>query len=95
MFGQGVRGGKYHQVVQDATVGAPVPADRRGIGLIPWLLLLQVEQPERGIDYALPDRVVVGQSGALDSKVQSAGSRNVVEIESRQVENLGHVELGS
>ncbi len=44
IFGKGVRGGKYHQVVQDATVGAPVPAVRRGIGLIPRLLLLQVEQ---------------------------------------------------
>jgi hypothetical protein len=59
------------------------------------LLLLQVEQPERGVDYALPDPVVVRQSGALDGKVQSAGSRDAVEIESRQVEDLGHVELGS
>ena len=95
IFGQGVGGGEYYQVVQDATVGAPVPAVRRGIWLIPRLLLLQVEQPERGVDYALPDPVVVRQSGALDGKVQSAGSRDAVEIESRQVEDLGHVELGS
>src|SRR5215207_4775690 len=53
------------EVIEDAPVGAPIPAFARCVRLAPRLRRLQRQEPVSGVYHAVPDVFVVRQRGAV------------------------------